>query len=83
MVSPIDTPPKQSCNPLATAVSNTSVISGSSTLLRQMSQPQRPESATASPDLLVLQSSQSSSSQPEPANKISNWSASSPFHAHP
>ena len=45
-----------------------------------MSQPWRPESATASPDLLLIQSSQSSSSQPEPTNQASQVSDSSQIH---
>ena len=44
-----------------------------------MSQPQRLESATASPDLL-LQSSQSSGSQPKPINQNSQDSDSSQIH---
>ena len=44
-----------------------------------MSQPCRLESATASPDLL-LQSSQSSGSQPEPTNQVSQVSDSSQIH---
>ena len=46
---------------------------------RQTSQPQRLESATASPDLL-LQSSQSSGSQSEPTNQNSQVSDSSQIH---
>ena len=80
MVSPLNTSTKQSCNPLATAVNNTSVISGPSALPRQTSQPWRLESATASPDLLLLQSSQSSGFQLEPINQNSQVSDSSQIH---
>ena len=79
MVSPIDTSTEQSCNPLTTVVNNTSVISGPPAPLRQLSQPWRPESATASPDLL-LQSSQSSGSQLESINQNSQVSDSSQIH---
>ena len=65
---------------MATVVNNTSVISGPSALLRQMSQPRRLESATASPDLLLLQSSQSSGSQLEHINQNSQVSDSSQIH---
>ena len=79
MVSPLNTSTEQSCNPLATAVNNTSVISGPPAPPRQMSRPWRLESATASPNLL-LQSSQSSGSQSEPVNQNSQVSDSPQMH---
>ena len=66
--------------PLDAAVINTSVLSGSPALLRQMSQPRQLESATASPDLLLTQSSQNSGSQMEPTNQGSHVSDSSQIH---
>ena len=45
-----------------------------------MSQPRWPESATASPDLLLTQSSQNLGSQPEPTNQDSQVSDSSQIH---
>ena len=77
---PLTCPPSRAVMPLATAVTDTSVISGPSALLRQTSQPRWPESATASPDLLLIQSSQNSGSQPEPTNKNSQVSDSSQIH---
>ena len=55
--------------PLATTVTNTSVISGPPALPRQTSQPRQQESATANPDLLLTQSSQNSGSQLDPLIK--------------
>ena len=77
---PLTCPPSRAVTPLATAVINTSVISGPSAPLRQMSQPRWPESATASPDLLLIQSSQNSGSQPEHTNQNSQVSDSSQIH---
>ena len=77
---PLTHPPSRAATPLTTAVTNTSVISGPSALLRQMSQPRQPESATASPDLLLIQSSQNSGSQLEPTNQNSQVSDSSQIH---
>ena len=72
-------PLSRAATPLTTVVNNTAVISGPSAPLRQTSQPQRLESATARPYLL-LQSSQSSGSQPEPINQTSQVSNSSQIH---
>ena len=66
--------------PLPTAVTDTSIISGPPALLRQTSQPRQLESATASPDLLLIQSSQNSGSQLEPTNQNSQVSDSSQIH---
>ena len=55
---PSTCPPSRAVTPLATTVSNTSVISGPPAPLRQTSWPRCLESATASPDLLLTQSSQ-------------------------
>ena len=80
MVSPFNTPLSRAVTPLATAVTDTSVISGPPALPRQTSQPRQLESATASPDLLLTQSSQNSGSQPEPTNQNSQVSDSSQIH---
>ena len=71
---PSTCPPSRAVTPLATAVTNTSVISGPPALLRQTSQPRQLESATASPDLLLIQSSQNLGSKPEPTNQNSQVS---------
>ena len=63
--------------PLDAAVTNTSVLSGQLALPRQTSQPRQLESATASPDLLLTQSSQNLGSQPEHTNQDSQVSDSS------
>ena len=76
---PSTCPLSRAVTPLTTAVNNTSLSSGPPALLRQMSQPWRVESTTASPDLL-LQSSQSSGSQSEPINQTSQVSDSSQIH---
>ena len=73
-------PPSRAVTPLAMAVTDTSVISGPPAPLRQTSQPRQPENATASPDLLLTQSSQNSGSQPEPTNQDSQASDSSQIH---
>ena len=73
-------PLSRAATPLATTVTNTSVISGPSAPLRQTSQPRWLESATTSPDLLLTQSSQNSGSQLEPMNQISQVSDSSQIH---
>ena len=66
--------------PLDAAVTNTPVLSGPPALPRQMSQPWQPESAMASSDLLLTQSSQNPGSQMEPTNQGSQVSDSSQTH---
>ena len=72
--------PSRAVTPLGTAVTNASVISGAPALLRQTSQPRWPESATASPDLLLTQSSQNSGFQLEPTNQNTQVSDLSQIH---
>ena len=80
-VSPIDMPPKQSCDPPGHCsnqyFSHFSTISSAKT---EISQPRQLESATASPDLLLIQSSQNPGSQPEPTNQNSQVSDLSEIH---
>ena len=66
--------------PLDVAVTNTPVLSGPPALLRLTSQTRQLPSVTASPDLLLTQSSQNSGSQPEPTNENSQVSGSSQIH---
>ena len=66
--------------PLDSAITNTSVLSEQLALPRQMSQPRQLEIATASPDLLLTQSSQNLGSQPEPTNQDSQVPDSSQIH---
>ena len=77
---PLTHPLSRAVTPLATAVTNTSVISGPPAPPRQTSQPRQLESATASPDLLLTQSSQNSGSQLEPINQNSQVSDLSQIH---
>ena len=57
---PLTHPLSRAVTPLATTVTNTSLISGLPAPLRQTSQPRWSESSKASPDLLLTQSSQNS-----------------------
>ena len=77
---PLTHPLSRAASPLDAAVTNTSVLSGPPAPLRHTSQPRQLESATASPDLLLTQSSQNSGSQMEPTNQDSQVSDSSQIH---
>ena len=77
---PLTHPLSRAAMPLDAAVTNTSVLPGQLALLRQTSWPRWLESATASPDLLLTQSSQNLGSQPEPTNQDSQISDSSQIH---
>ena len=73
-------PPSRAATPLDAAVTNTPVLSGPPAPPRLTSQTRLPLIVTASPDLLLTQSSQNSGSQPEPINKNSQISGSSKIH---
>ena len=76
---PITLPPSHTATPILGTKTNSPAISGSSAMMKQMSQPCWPESVLASPDLLLC-SSQSTGLPPEQINVSSQISDTPEIH---